>query len=195
VDRIYAATIGRMHRDVLREDPMLRRLLEECLLHPQLSRRFVAANLIQASPYSHEAARAIVAYLRQRPALVREGAAANLLSLVGRWGDHDVRSFLEELALSTGVPDAAGDAALRALAHGAGRSSDGFWTAVARTHQGSERKMRSVVYALGVARRSRLLTQYQKDGRGVVRTAAMWWLNLPDRVRDSTSRSNESPVE
>lgn len=195
VDRIYAATIGRMHRDVLRDDPMLRRLMAECLFHPQLSRRFIAANLIQASPYSHAAARAVTAELRRSPAMIRDGLAPNLISVAGRLGDHDVRPFLEELALSTGVPDAVGDAALRALAHGTGRSSDGFWTAVARTHEASERKMRSIVYALGVARRRRLLTRYQRDERGVVRTAAMWWLNLPSRVRDSTSRSNESPVD
>lgn len=195
VERVYSATVSRMPRDVLPDDPVLRQMLAEMLFHPQISRRFVASNLLQASPYRHRVAQALVGELRRARMFADGDLAPVLIATAGDLGGPDIRVFLERIALSTGIPDANVHAALRGLAHCDGHSSDAFWKAAIAAHRLSESKIRSIVYALGVARHRPLLTRERDHGLPSARTAVVWWLDLPQHVADSTSRSHESPLD
>ncbi len=192
-ERVSAAAIRHMPRDVLDSDPMLAVLLDDMLFHPQISVRFVALHLVAATPYRTPLARAIAAELRNRTLLEDPAIGPAMVAAMAQLGDATTRPFLEELALSPGIAQHAAETAVWAIGHARGVSDDAFWVGAMQRHRADSGRARGIVYSLGIRRNMSLLQRFRADPSlpGGVRRAAAWWLNLPRYVLDSTYCDSE----
>ncbi|MDR7277121.1 hypothetical protein [Catenuloplanes atrovinosus] len=198
-DRLASHAISRLPRDGFAEDPVLQVLLEEMLFHPQISRRLLAAQFIEATPYRTPVAAALIAELRNRIASSSVGLVCSILQALSTLGDPDARPLVERLVLDTGVPPAVTEAAAWSLGHLRGKSPAAFWAAAlarqitirpAGPSLLARSATRGLVYGLGVSRDTAMLRRLSSDpaGEPAVRVAAAWWLRKPRHVLDSTDR-------
>ena len=85
------------------------------------------------------------------------------------------------------------------LGHILGQSDQRFWHAAIGVHRdrwqrtrsgASSSALRGLTYSLGIGQHSDLLRAIGADTGlpGPVRTAARWWLNIPDRIKASAAR-------
>jgi hypothetical protein len=183
-------------RDVLEPDQMLDAILEDLLFHPQITRRVIAARLISATPYGRPIALALGSELRRRAVLADPPLAIAMIGGLPRPGESDTRqAVLEDLVLATGIAPAISDAAAWKLGHVHAAIADSFWTrAFARhlpgaTTASGASTVRGLVYALGRQGRTSVLRRLRSDTTlpAPVRTAATWWLNIPDHVLRSAT--------
>lgn len=198
-DRLACHAISRLPRDGLAEDPMLNHLLEEMLFHPQISRRLLAAQFIEATPYRALVAAALIAELRNGLASSHAMLVCSILHALSILGDPDARPLVEGLVLATGLPWAVTEAAAWSLGHIRGESPAAFWPAALGRQLATGRAKpsplalsatRGLVYALGMSRKTAMLQRLRSDAsvEPAVRSAAVWWLNMPRHVLESTKR-------
>jgi hypothetical protein len=189
--RVGMLAVSMLPRDVLGEDPMLIRLLDEMLFHPQVSKRSNATFLVGATPYRVPVVRALTLELTNRAVLEDAAIAPAMVSTVALLGDDATRKFLERLVLATGVPSFIPEAALWVLGHAAGQCDDTFWARAIRRYRGHLGNMRGIVYALGLTRNMPMLQACRGDPSlpAGARRAAAWWLNMPARILDSTVKA------
>jgi hypothetical protein len=196
VANIRSAAIRWLPRDVLEPDRMLDAILEDLLFHPHITRKVIAAQLIAATPYRNPIALALGAELRRRSVLADPPLAISMISGLPRPGEVDIRqTVVEDLVLASGIAPAIGEAAAWKLGHIHAAIAESFWNdAFARhlprasTASGAS-TVRGLVYALGRQGRATLLRRLQGDVTlpAPVRTAATWWLNIPDHVLRSVT--------
>ncbi|SNY40267.1 hypothetical protein [Paractinoplanes atraurantiacus] len=198
IERLAGHAVSRLPREGLAEDPLLEVLLDEMLFHPQVSRRLLAAQFIEATPYRPLIAGALVAELG-RCSASSPALACAILQALSTVGDPEARTLVQKLVLATGIPPEVTEAAAWSLGHLRGESPVAFWsTALARqlgnTPVGpsalSLSSARGLVYGLGVSRNTAMLRRLSSSAAGepAVRTAAAWWLRTPRAVLDSTGR-------
>jgi len=115
---------------------------------------------------------------------------------VGRPAD---RPIVERFTHAPGLAAPITDAAAWHLAHVPGRSDRQFWHTAIGVHrnrwqrtrsQASISALRGLTYSLGIGQDDDLLRAVRTDSRlpGSVRTAAAWWLNIPERIHASAAR-------
>jgi hypothetical protein len=196
VDRLARDAAGRMPREGLSDDATLERLIEEMLFHPQISRRLLAAQFVEASPYRRPLAAALQGELR-RVGTAPASLICAVLAALSTLGDHESRRAVQGLVLATGLPAAVTEAAAWALGHMRGESPGAFWAAALELRVPGGRltpeplgwsTARGLVYGLGVSRNTAMLRQLSVDRSNdpAVRAAASWWLRTPRHVLDST---------
>ena len=199
IERLAWHAISRLPRDGPAEDPMLKHLIEEMLFHPQISRRVLAAQFIEATPYRAPVAAALLAELRSGLASAAVELVCAVLQALSALGGPDARPPVEGLVLTTGVPPAVTEAAAWSLGHLRGESPAAFWPAAlarqrttgpARPSPLALSAACGLVYALGISRDLATLRRLSADAshEPAVRAAARWWLNKPRHVLDSTKR-------
>lgn len=172
-------------------------LVAEALASPLFDVRLYAAFLLAATPYRPVLADALAAELVRPMAVRQEDLAVPLLDALRVVGDHRHRGLLQWLAVTPGVPRAIAYAAVRGLGHvAADRSAGDFLrSAVAHHHAAwlsgrdpvTAATLESLVYALGMAARDDLLATIRSgpDILPAARTAATWWLDIPEHRRTS----------
>jgi len=177
-------TLRNTPRDVLICDPILEELIDEMLLHPHISQRVMAQQLLRATPYRRPLADAIRSQI-PHTALTTTSATATLISALGILGDHTHRPILHTLALTNQSPTIA-EAAIRALAHLPGTSPQTFWHHM--TSHPHPATIAAVTYAAGVARLRPSLTNIHNNQSlpPTIRASASWWLTLPAHILNST---------
>jgi hypothetical protein len=184
IGRLAGAAMSGMPRDVLSDDPMLKRLLDEMLFHPHISRRVMAIHTIEATPYRGPVAAALVRELQSRAVRDEITIAAPVIQAIGSLGLAEHRPVVERFAADPATPAHLSGPAITALAHMAGRTSDALWFQLA------EHPSHSLVYAAGVHRRFVVLRKLLREPSSSpeIRAGAAWWLNLPATVLESTKR-------
>lgn len=184
IGRLAGAALSGMPRDIVPDDPMLRRLLDEMLFHPHISRRIMAIHAIEATPYQGPVAAALVREFGSRAIRDDVTIATPLIQAIGSLGRAEDRPVIERFAVDPAAPPELSGPAVSALAHMAGRSGDTLWLKLAA------RPSHSVVYAAGVHRKFAVLRRLRDDhGAGAdIRAGARWWLNQPATVLESTQR-------
>jgi hypothetical protein len=198
VERIIGTVVSTVGNEVSVVDDILPTLVDEMLYAPALDTRLQAAILVRATPYVGAVAAAVAAELARPSAIVEPVLAGSLLATLRTIGGAEQRPLVERLVLTTGVPAPVALAATHAVAHVGGQSPDAFWLgALARYGQQwrrggdarSAEALRALVYALGIARNRRLLTQVRTDRQALApaRDAAGWWLRRPARLLGDTA--------
>ncbi|MFF5084819.1 hypothetical protein ACFY36_47930 [Actinoplanes sp. NPDC000266] len=198
IGRLAGQAVSRLPRDGQAKDPTLEVLLEEMLFHPQVSRRLLAAQFIEATPYRTLIAGSLVAELR-KGAVSSPTLTCSILQALSTLGDPDARPSVENLVVASGMPPEVAEAAAWSLAHLRGESPAVFWSAALTRYLGnapagpsplSRSAARGLVYGLGISRDTSMLRQVSSNvaAEPAVRAAAAWWLNKPRHVLDSTSR-------
>jgi hypothetical protein len=180
-------------------DDVLPVLVDEMLFAPILDVRLYAAMMVGATPYRGRLAAALASELTTRPVVGDTTLAASLLGALRVLGGPAERTLVERLVLARGLsPDVTG-AAVQAIGHVGGASSDRFWlNAIAlygrswrrhHDHQ-SANMLTGLVYAMGIARNHRLLAGVRDDDEAPwpVRSAASWWLTRRTEVMASATR-------
>jgi hypothetical protein len=189
--KVARLATGMLPREVLGEDPMLLRLLDEMLFHPQISTRSNATFVVGATPYRVPVAQAVALELTNRTILEHPAIAPAMVNAISLLGDDRTHGFLQRLVLATGVPSFVSEAALWVLGHTVGCSDDTFWRKAIGRHRGHLTSMRGIIYGLGLTRNLRLLQACRVDTTlpGAARLAAAWWLNIPSRILRSTVKA------
>jgi hypothetical protein len=180
-------------------DLMLSRLVSDMLFSPNQNQRLLAGQLIAATPYRDALGAVLAAELATGPvtqAVPLTTALLGAMPLVGRAGD---RPIVERFTHAPGLAAPITDAAAWHLAHVPGRSDEGFWRTAIGAHrdrwqrtrsQDSVSALRGLTYCLGMGQHGDLLRAVRADTSlpGAVRTAARWWLGIPERVQASAAR-------
>lgn len=207
-DAAAAGTVQRITRTALaglpREVPGYREeilpgLIDLVLTSPVSDVRLYLSALIAASPYRAPAAAALAGELGRFRLPDRPRLAAAVLAALRIVGGPEQRPLVERLIVASGLPAPVTEAAAHAIGHVGGTSTDAFWHgAIAlharRWHQHRDRTsatvLQSLVYGLGMGRRLALLATVAGDQRlpRPVRSAARWWLDIPDRTIRSAQR-------
>jgi hypothetical protein len=211
VDKLCAGALSRMPHDVLERDPMLAHLVDELLFHPQITRRVIAARLIEATPYRAGVGAVLTAELRRPAVLADAPLASALVYATAHLSERDGRQLLERLVLTSGTPSPVTEAAAWALGHACGESAGQFWsrafdrllrqdaapsTPDPPTSPIAASVLRGLVYALGVGRQEAMLRRLRAEPGipACTRVAAAWWLNIPGHILHSTRREPSEPV-
>jgi hypothetical protein len=180
-------------------DHVLPVLIDELLFHPAGEVRVNAALLLYASPHAATVAAAIAAELVRGRARADAALGPPLIRALRLIGGAQQRPVVEQLVLAPpGVPREVSDAAVHAIGHLDGSSSDHFWWRAISHHRdawrgrhdgGTIAALRALVYGLGLARNTPLLrrVRYESDVPEVVRAAAGWWLARSSRLYASVS--------
>jgi hypothetical protein len=184
IGRLAGSAMSGMPRDVLSDDPMLKRLLDEMLFHPHISRRIMAIHTIEATPYREPVAAALVREFQSRTIRDEITIASPMIQAISSLGQAEHRPVIERLAVDPAAPPELSGPAIAALAHMAGQTSDALWFQLA------ERPSHSLVYAAGVHRKFAVLRKLRHEPSisPQIRAGAAWWLNLPATVLESTKR-------
>ncbi len=187
---LASATLSAMPREVLHRDPTLERLISYALFHPQGSRRVIAAQAIAATPYRPALAAALARELGRNATLANPTLAATLIQAMIHMGTAREAPLLRRLAMDTGLPCPISESAAWAVGH-LRRPDDGaFWHTVGQALPNVDRsRAKALIYSMGTAGRrlelDRLATARQTHAE--LRTAARWWLDLPELIRDSAT--------
>jgi len=179
-------------------DPMLSRLVSDLLFSPNQNQRLLAGQLIAATPYRGPVGAALAAELATAPATQAVPLTTALLAAMPSVGRPADRPTVERFAHAPGLPAPITDAAAWHLAHVPGRSDRLFWYTAIGVHrnrwqrtrsQASISALRGLTYSLGIGQHDDLLRVVRADTRlpGSVRTAAAWWLNIPERIHASAA--------
>jgi hypothetical protein len=196
VQRLARGAVGGLPRRVLDEDPTFPQLIEEMLFHPQISRRLLAAQFVEASPYREPLAAALLAELRgRRIASSPVSLVCAVLAALSTLGGQAARRVVQEIVLAPGLPSSVTEAAAWSLGHMRGDSPESFWLDALDARLGGPAKpasstARGLVYGVGVSRNTAVLRQVSANSSHdpAVRDAARWWLRTPRHVLDSTGR-------
>lgn len=193
IDRVVRATESMMPRHLPNfVDEMLPVLLGEMLFNPVSDVRLHAALAVGGTPYRVPVAVALTAELTEAT-LRRDDVAPAIIESLRLIGDRRQRALIEQLITATGVPAQVTVAASQTIGHIGGRSDDTFWGRAIDLHsriwqQSRDRTSSTVLsgltYGLGISRNHTVLRKLRHDARmpDPVRTAARWWLNLPEVV-------------
>jgi hypothetical protein len=191
--RLSAATIMNMSREVLHRDPTLEQLVAEMLFHPQGTRRVVAAQTIAATPYRGPLAAVIGRELGRRDTFADVTVATAFVQALTHLGGPAEASLMQRLAITSGPPAAVSETAAWAAGHLP--SGANFWAAAAARLLRPEAGLtachaKGLVYSFGTAGRTRDLArlaaapQLHTD----LRAAATWWLTIPDHIARSARK-------
>lgn len=181
------------------DDPALPLVVAEMIDDPVFDVRLSAAFQIYSTPYratvSQTLGEELLAEWRRRGDLDRMERILESLRVLGGPAQ---RRLVERMLLGRDTSPAVRDMAAYALGHIGGTSTDAFLLAVidaalrrwARDRDPHDASVLDrVVYAIGMSRRPDLLPRVlaEPDLPAPVRTAARWWLNLPDHLTRSAS--------
>ncbi|MEV7231232.1 hypothetical protein AB0M79_30075 [Polymorphospora sp. NPDC051019] len=191
IQRVACRALQRLPRDVLDSDPILERLLDEMLHHPQLSTRVMAVQMVAATPYRLPVAAALITELDRRLSCRESSTILPIIHAIGTLGGNDSRKAIERIALDVATPPDVADAAIWAIAHVDSRIGDEFWQAVRMRLQrrlNPEYALRGMAYVGGICGRGDWLDELKNDRTTPpsARTAARWWLNLPAHLKTAT---------
>ena len=192
VERIDNAVVNSMPGDPPFHDDVLPVLLDEMLFSPVFDVRMHAALAVRGTPYRNRLATVLSAEVVDRAVLASPVATA-MIEALRLIGGTEQRMVVERLITAGGMPNAVTVGAAQAIGHVGGRSDDRFWLSAIAHHAGQWRQNRkptsaavlnSLTYGLGIARNMNLLAGLRDDSRMPehVRTAATWWLSLPEVV-------------
>ncbi len=195
--RRVSARLGALEPGRVGDPAVPTALVTEALASPLFDVRLYAAFLLAATPYRPVLADALAAELVRPLATRREELAVPLLDALRVVGDHRHRGLLQWLAVTPGIPRTVAYAAVRGLGHVAADRSTGDFLRSALAHHHSAwltgrdpvtaATLESLVYALGMAARDDVLSTVRTnpDYLPATRTAAAWWLDIPDHQRTS----------
>jgi hypothetical protein len=199
VGRVLAAVTATMAPPDAGPDPVLSCLVSDLLFSPNQNQRLLAGRLIAATPYRDPVGAALATELAAGPATQAVPLITGLLGAMPSVGRPAERPIVERFAYAPGLPAPITDAAAWHLAHVSGRSDRRFWHTAIAVHRNRWQRTRSqagisalrgLTYSLGIGQHDDLLRAVRADTRlpGSVRTAAAWWLNIPERIRASAAR-------
>ncbi|GHJ43255.1 hypothetical protein Cs7R123_05970 [Catellatospora sp. TT07R-123] len=187
--RLSQAVLSLMRREILQEDPVLERLIADMLFHPQGTRRTVAAQTVAATPYRSVLADVMGRELGRPGMLTSAPLATALVQAIGHLGGAEEAALIWRLVLGRGLPAPVQEAAAWIVGHLHVPSER--WDVV-RTRLLHHRDgplpgyVRGLMYSAGVSRRNADLTELSgPQVHPELRTAASWWLSIPDFVRAS----------
>jgi hypothetical protein len=170
-------------------------LVEDLLFSPSPDTRLFTAMLLGSTPYRAALGTALGARLRAPDVLADPDQSHAVFGALRVLGGRTERRLVERMVTEPGLPAHVPAQAVHALGHIGGQSPDGFWLRAITRHgdawrrrlPGAEQALDGLVYALGMARHDRMLQVLRTDpGTPVpVRSAAAWWLNIPQQVAAS----------
>ncbi|GIH05465.1 hypothetical protein Rhe02_35320 [Rhizocola hellebori] len=190
--RLGDSALALMHQGILRRDPVLTWLITEMLFHPQGTRRVVAAQAIAATPYRPALARAIAHELGKSATLANPTLATPLVQALGHLGGAPEIPLVWRLLLSRNLPAPISESAAWIVGHLRAEPDTHPWPhAVSRLLRERDNPLRcdakALLYSLGTAGRRHDLTNLltAPDLHPDLRTAAQWWLNIPEIIQRS----------
>ncbi len=192
--RLAHAALSMMRQEILRQDPMLERLVAEMLFHPQGTRRTVAAQTIAATPYRPALATAIGRELARNATVADAALATALVQALGHLGGPGEASLVWRLALGQAMPAPVSEAAAWVAGHLHTTDSGPWKQARARLLRERDGPLachtKGLMYSLGAADRRADLAALAAAPRlhPDLRTATSWWLAIPAPLRRSASQ-------
>ncbi len=189
---IAAATAGLLRDPGPAADDTFLELVTEILFHPSADQRLYAAMFVAESPYGPSLAAALAAELNPAAAGQTE-LNLRLLAALRALGDGGPRPAVERIVTAAHLPGSVVDAAAFSVGHLPGTGDPAFWGTALRRHADRWHQQRDaasagtlpgMVYRLGVAGRRDMLAAVRDDvlSPPPVRTAARWWLGIPDHL-------------
>ena len=199
VGRVLTAVTATMPPPGAGPDSMLSRLVSDLLFSPNQNQRLFASRLIAATPYREPVGAALATELAAGTAAQPVALTTALLAAMKSVGRPADRPIVERFVRAPGLPAPVTDAAAWHIGHVPGRSDQRFWRAAIGVHRdrwqrtrsgASSSALRGLTYSLGIGQHADLLRAIDADTGlpGPVRTAARWWLNIPDRIKASAVR-------
>lgn len=171
------------------ENRMLARLVDELLFSRQLDVRLGAAAVLAASPFGRPLADALAGHVAASLPAGERSPLREWAFALGTVGGTDHRPALEALLVGQ-VPRAVAAQAAFSLGNLPGRTDPAVLTRTVHSHgrawqrtrgEDAEEVLRAVVYAAGMQRATRVLSDVRDrpDLPEEVRAAARWWLVRP----------------
>ncbi|MER5888763.1 hypothetical protein ABT160_33475 [Streptomyces sp. NPDC001941] len=170
-------------------DAVLANLVDEVLHHPVPDVRLYSAMLLRASPYREAVAASVAAELRSSATLAAAERTIPLLQCLRVLGGPRQREAVMGLTVARGLPDSVVRAAIHAIGHVEGLSSQHYWHQLLRHHATGRRfqdaELKRLVYGMAMAGEAEILRHFATEGSGPLSALAAWWTNLPVHVRAS----------